>query len=199
MNVLVIAILAFYAASTFAQSSQWRSEEALYARGLEIHPGSVVPESGMAVIHMQNGDYAQAESTLRRLHAQNPSDTELEWKLGMSLYFQKRFAEAIPIWQHVVASSQVSSFHDSFLARAYFASGDFARGVASMNQALAVTPEDSGLRLELANRYLEHGDTRAAIEQYEAVLARHPDERVLQDYVRRLESTAPPSKALSAH
>jgi len=133
------------------------------------------------------------------LHAENPADTEIEWKLGMALYLQKRYGEAIPIWEHVIANSAVSSFHDSFLARAYFDSGEFARGIALMNQALAVTPEDTGLRLELADRYLKHGDSRAAIEQYKAVLASHPDEKILASYIARLEATAAPSKAPSAH
>jgi tetratricopeptide (TPR) repeat protein len=195
----MVCLLASYVAGTAVQVTQWSSEEALYNRGLQIHPDSVVPKSGIAVIHMQKGEYSQAESMLRQLCAQNPADTELEWKLGMSLYLQKRFAEVIPIWQHVIANSLVSSYHDFFLSRAYFQVGDFEKGIAAMNDALSVTPEDTNLRLELANRYLDHGDPRAAIEQYKAVLARHPDEKILQDYLHRLEAIPAPSKPSSAH
>jgi tetratricopeptide (TPR) repeat protein len=193
-----ILLLAFYGAATFAQSSQWSSEEALYDRGLEIHPGSMVPESGIAYVHLEKGEYARAESMLRSLHSRYPADTELAWKLGMSLYLQKRYTEAIPIWQQVIANSLVSAFHDAFLARAYFQIGDFEPGVAAMTAALAVTPEDTSLRLELANDYLQHGDRAAAIAQYKAVLVLRPDEKILQDYVRRLEASVAPVKAAPA-
>jgi adenylate cyclase len=111
----------------------------LYERALELDPRSVEAQTGVAgnlAARVQDtmadtaaADIERAESLVRQAAAVAPRDPNVRWAKGQVLRAQRRFAEAIPEYEAVVASNPNN-------ARALMAIGQCKRLTGSIEETI---------------------------------------------------------------
>ena len=99
-----LALLAiFYGIRTIRRNREWRSQEALFRRTLDEQPDAQLIRSDLGVIFWDRGDTVSAEREwLRALGPGHPYAPTLN-NLGLLRSGQKRYAEAIALFQQAMA------------------------------------------------------------------------------------------------
>lgn len=123
---------------------------------------------GLAAIHFENQDWAEAEDHLRRLLARVPGEPELWSNHASSLVALGREDEAWPEFQHALELEGSTARAREDYAIALFNAGRLAEAGAQFDAALACDPDRPILHVARANcSLIRDGNSAAAWAEYE--------------------------------
>ena len=138
-----------------ALAGDMNAAQAELGKAVRLQPSDVEAASLLAAVHMQLGQYADAERILRPLVERKGSGAESVFLLGQCLAGQGRREEALACFRQAVERD--GSFHD-----AYFEAGKLLRqdedpqGALSLFvQACSMVPDDVEYNRELATLVME--------------------------------------------
>ena len=161
---------------------------------LAIDAGSQAALYLAATTALQAGEIERAAGyveRLRRVAPDAPVSMRVEGDLAMA---QKRYADAVAFYDKALAGGG-----DSLLVGARYRAGKLA-GIKNPEKVLrdwlARRPEDTTARILLAEHYEQVGDTAKAVREYEAVLARAPQNAIALNNLAVIEQRNRDPRAL---
>lgn len=170
------------------QSRRWRNTDVTFPDPMREELDLAL-ESGLSyelrgVRVMTDGDYPGAVEFFRRGVALSPGETQLgrslRHKLGTALYLQGRVDEAVRQFEEVTRLAPKGE-QDEPTAKAFYSlgvlmssSGDTARAIAHLQQAVTFSPSYVEARLVLGDVLRRTGRIDAALAQYRAAVAANP-------------------------
>ena len=152
-----------------------RFDEALTRthEAIALDPLSVGPVHNLAIIHMAQGDYAQAAAGFRRAIAINPNWTWGYVKLARTLALQKQCAQALA--QAEIAEGRIAGgaapLSWSWLGAAYAYCGDSARARAKLEQLHALKAKQYVDPVTFAQIHGALGEMDESLRWYEQAYA----------------------------
>ncbi len=152
----------------------WQAAELEYQRAAELDPNSSEVRHWYGVCLGVQGRFAEACRELERARELDPLALRVLAVIGWMRYFDRRYAEAIPHYLEVLRIDPHHLLGHWFLGQAYVELGESERGVAALEQALALSGRASrflgylgyayarGKRPEEAQRMLAELEARRA-------------------------------------
>ncbi len=144
---------------------------------------------------VHNGDYDNAIANLESVLAEPglfspPELDEARYLLGVSLYENGRYTEAITTFNDVLTQTDPPDPTHYYLAKAYRDSGDFNAAINHYQSYLAANPDmTTYVQVAIAEAYLALGDAANAQAAYEAALAGDAHYLTLINIRRQLADT----------
>lgn len=156
------------------------------ALDLPVDSAAIYFAAGELLISM--ADYADAQVMLERAYAITPERRDTLISLGRSLFYQRKFEEALVIFKEARALAG-SDWQDSiphfWLGRTYHGLGQLDEAIAEFQRALEWHPSNNMTYLLMGDAYAANGEFDKAAEAYRTVLARNPGNA---DATKRLEA-----------
>jgi tetratricopeptide (TPR) repeat protein len=145
-----------------------------YTAVLQKDPDNVVVRSRLACVAISEHRFEEAEAALRDLHehGDDPADTH---NLGLALVYQKRWVEALELFEQARAAGLNSLEPQKYITRTLHQMGDFDRAIKECKAWLEFTGSDE-VEGYLALLEGDSGeDPPAAQARARSVLERSPD------------------------
>jgi protein O-mannosyl-transferase len=164
LGVVVVACL--YAIATVERNRDWRSDEVLYRRTLELQPDAQVIHTNLGVYYSDHGDWAAAERewTLA-LGPGKPSAVTLN-DLGLVRKNQKRYGEAADLFEQAIALRPKYMAPYKNLAEMYAEMGRLEDADRQYQQAVSLAPLDVNARNSYGHFLLQQGRNAEAREEF---------------------------------
>jgi len=128
----------------------------------------------VGIAAFEKGDYAKAEPFMRKSAELKPEDMPSNLGLAQCLEHQKKFADAVPFFQKVLALNTNETLKPAYLgklAECQYFGKQFADTVATAEQILVLRPNEERALLFRAGSYLELKDCAKAVPAAESFLA----------------------------
>jgi Flp pilus assembly protein TadD len=178
-----------------------RAEQA-FRKSAQLEPNSAIPKARLAAVEISRQNFATAERLLRELIDGGERDPALAFNLGLCLYYQRRFADAVETFEPLTATIPdaryylVSCLHNlarlddaldraqRFLAerssaklRGYTAlvqmdSGRMQDALANARHVLAEQPDNADAAAVLSTHHLENQDIDLAQQHLNVLLSK---------------------------
>lgn len=113
-------------------------------------------------------DYDAALTNYKKLSANYPNKPEYKYKEGLCQYRLKNYKKAIKIGNKLIELNPEEAKYYRLLANAYDLNGDYERGVETLNMGIRIMPTDGGLYFDKGVIEMERGNTKQAVENWEA-------------------------------
>ena len=137
--------------------------------------------------YLQTGKPDSAEWAYKKGLEKLPNDTWLLSQLGFICRTQKRYDEALPIYQRLITLEPDSANHHKFLGQIYyFGLNEAESALPFYEKAVALNPKDIESQDTLTDIYKKIGDPHKMIETLTTMLVSKPDD--LSSRVRLAES-----------
>ena len=143
-------------------------------KALALKPDFTDAQAALAEVEARAGHFPEAIKIAHQIQRQSPK-SPLGFVLeGDVMMMQKKFPQAAKAYETAYGVGR-SGFLAVKLHAAYTQSGKPQEAEARLTQWLTESPDDTGARLYAAQVSLESGQLKKAIEQYEWVLRKQPD------------------------
>jgi hypothetical protein len=136
----------------FAQVELWRNPEQLFATSLQNAGESRTLRANLAHVMWDHGSYEAAVEQLAEALKYDPTDDELHWRLGLSLFQLGRYDQADRHLTEAVQLNPRSAPAHLYLACLRKQQGKTAEAIRLLEQAIAINPNEAGAR-ELLKQY----------------------------------------------
>lgn len=187
-------------ATIYYDKGQFSKAIKTFKRALEIDPTYTDASVGLSIILNDLGKYdegqkvfQEAQSLLDKKNLQ--SDPFIDEKLAnkheelANLYFQyKRYKEAL---EQLLKAQKLSSRRTEItmrLCEVFVQLGDFDRAIRDLRSLIREYPQFTQARLKLGSVYYQTGKIAEAVEQWENILARDPNNAEAARYVRMAQA-----------
>ena len=156
-------------------------------RAVEIAPQFANAWNTLGTIAYQTRKYLRAEECFREALEQDPQAYEPLVNLGGVLLNLNQPEEALRHNRHAVLTRPNDALANSQLGMAYFQLRDMEMAERHLQKAVDIDPAHfSHPQLLLAQIHIERGQRRAAVEDLEDFLKRHPDSPLAADLKARI-------------
>jgi Tfp pilus assembly protein PilF len=164
--VVLAAVALLYGVRTIRRNRDWRTEEVLFRRTLEEQPDAQLIRTDLGVVYWERGDEASAEREwTAALGPGHPYAPTLN-NLGLIRSHQKRYAEAIALFQQAMALRPKYMDPYKNLANTYAEMARIEDADREFRQAVALDPLSSDARNTYGHFLLDRGRTAEAEEQF---------------------------------
>ena len=121
--------------------------KAAFKQNLEsatLNPADASAHYNLGLIHQSRGELDQARQRFERALEIDAEEIDASYQLGRIALQQKRYADAIQNFEHVVARNPAHSQHEVWreVAATYIAAGQFEDARTALNQFLEHRPSD---------------------------------------------------------
>jgi tetratricopeptide (TPR) repeat protein len=172
---------------TFQQQPQWKDNDALFSRAVQVAPGSPNPWLVLAGIRFDQERTAEAVEYANKGLALDPNyfaglmlRASLTDHAGDTAQAERSLAAAIAV------HPDRAEPHVMFAQLRFRQSRDL-EGFAEFTKAIELFPNNLNYRLDLGNAYLRRNDIPSALSQYKAALLIAPEETGLHTMIAALE------------
>ena len=164
--VVLAAVALLYGVRTIRRNRDWRTEEVLFRRTLEEQPDAQLIRTDLGVVYWERGDEVSAEREwTAALGPGHPYAPTLN-NLGLIRSHQKRYAEAIALFQQAMALRPKYMDPYKNLASTYAEMGRIEDADREFRQAVALDPLSSDARNTYGHFLLDRGRLAEAEEQF---------------------------------
>lgn len=164
---LVVAVVGCLSAiATVERNRDWRSDDVLYRRTLELQPDAQVIHTNLGVYYSDHGDWADAEREwILALGPGKPSAVTLN-DLGLVRKNQKRYSEAADFFNQAIAIRPKYMAPYKNLAEMYAEMGRLDDADLQYQRAVSLAPLDISARNSYGHFLLRQGKAAEAHEQF---------------------------------
>lgn len=146
-----------------------------YESALALAPDSAAVCANLGSTLIALGRPVAAIPVLELGRAKAPDSAELHFNLALALRLSGRHAEALALWRTFVANHPGRPSGHVELGRTHAALGDLNAAGPPFDRAVALAPDDAGVRYARANHRLQRGEWADAAGDYAEVLRRAPN------------------------
>lgn len=163
-----------------------------------LRPGYSPAHSHLAAYYKQQGREAEALPHLLHGYHQNPDDTILAGHLGALYASQNNHEQAIPFLEQYLLAYPDDADKNIVLAQSYRNTGDLNKSSRLFSHYLELVDDPAEeILLEAAQVFMETGDKKKAVSQYQKLVTRGGDsEKYLVNLARNLSATGRYDEAL---
>jgi tetratricopeptide (TPR) repeat protein len=175
--VLLAALIAAGAAQTWARNRDWRDDVTLFAREAARTPAAPLLWINLAQAQLRTGHAVEADASLRRAEALEPSSLGVQAARAQWLVFAGRTEEALPLQRRVVRGSEgknaVARANLAYLLRV---TGRLDEARPILEELIARLPDYPAPALNLAELHRARGAWAEAARAYRVYLDLQPDD-----------------------
>ncbi|MDD5111307.1 MAG: tetratricopeptide repeat protein [Candidatus Altiarchaeota archaeon] len=113
-----------------------------YERALSMEPNMPEAHYNLSMIYFGREDGEKSLAHARKALELAPDDLGYIWNVGVNLTYQKKYDEAITLYQHAREISPQTDWVHNDLGILYFQTGRFDESLASAQKAVECGPED---------------------------------------------------------
>jgi tetratricopeptide (TPR) repeat protein len=146
---------------------------------LERWPGEPSLLAGLASLYLRLGQDQEADQLADSILELHPQDTRALAVKGQVAAGRNDYATALTWWQ-AAFDLEPSPYLAARLAKACIHTGQLEKAVAFCRQQLIQDPEQLELRRQLALALEKLGDSAAAVQAYQEIIARDPEDAFAQ-------------------
>ncbi|MBK8068167.1 MAG: sulfotransferase [Rhodanobacteraceae bacterium] len=139
-----------------------------------------VPLLSAGLAALQSGDAAAAEVSARHALTLHADDADWLTVLALALSQQQRAAEALPVYERLVALHPQVGEHWSNFGNCLCELGRERDALEPLQRALACGTRSAELHYALARAWVAHGDPRRALDHLKPALAAYPQDPEFQ-------------------
>ena len=150
-------------------------------RALELDPGQLETEKGLADLYLASGRIAESEAICRQLVARYPSDADGHLCLGAAQLAAGHLPEAERSLRAAVQAEPSYWVPHSRLGAFLFERGRASEAIAEFREVTRLTPSSSSAYANLGAALQFKGDNRAAEEAYSKAVAIEPSAPALSN------------------
>lgn len=165
-----------------------RVDEALgfYQKGYDLKALDILdqimkekPDYSIAYLHAsfiqsENGFPGKAVELLKKAMENGATGRDIRAKLGLYLYEEKKYDDAITVLQAVVNEEPKDLDNLNYLGMAYSENANYVEAEKTFQRALSVDPTDGMTLNNLGTLYLSQKKYDPAIQKFEAAVASNP-------------------------
>jgi len=140
----------------------------------------------LASILVDTRDYGRAMILLEGAQRINPEDPQVLFLLGTVNMARKRYVQASEFFEKSAARGGSSSAIRE-LGFSQLSLGQDKLGLANLEKAFAATPGDGRAGVQLANVYLNQGQTAKALQTAQAIVKREPDNLTMLNFLGNIK------------
>lgn len=171
----------------YLKDGNYQGAIVIYKTVLEDAPESMDARLGLAKAYLETGKLTQAESNFEKYIRQNPYDKSVLLDMARINSYEKDFDTAIKFLNEYIQEYPQSAEAYQLLGKNYWAKGDDANTLKSLQKGLEVAPTDNGIRFTLA-QYLSLKDQKDEADKLvAAILENDPTHRDALLYRSRAE------------
>ncbi|MFN8177838.1 MAG: tetratricopeptide repeat protein [bacterium] len=174
LRIGAAALVAILAAASFAQSSRWRTSDALYRQALSVNPKSAAAHSNLASLLLADGRVEEALSHFDGALSSNPGYVPALVGKGNALVAAGRLPEAIPALEEAVRLAPSFAEAHAHLAAALASAGRDDEAVQHLETARRLRPDDPDVNCNLGAYFLSRGDVDRAEQNLRRAVAADP-------------------------
>jgi len=200
--VVSICLIAIFSAVTVARNLDWRSDEALYTRTLEIYPNNVYTCLSLSALYLDQKRYSEAEKCLEiaAAHIDDPQfshpGTEayrLSIELGTLAARQGKASEAENYLMRAIEINPAASDAYSLLAGVRMnLERKFEESIPLLEKAIELGPADDQARDSMGVALYNLKEYDRAVEYFRQALQINPDSKLaashLETALKRVQS-----------
>lgn len=160
--------------------------EKIFIQILAINEDHLKTNISLALIYLKRGEYTKAESMQRKLTEMRPRDPAIHTNLGLALFNQKKFEEALEAFQHAVEIDPARGARHANLGKVYFAIGEFEAAEECFHKAVQLEPRSLEFLFLLADSKKEQKNFPGAKKVYERILEISPFDEEAKAAVKSL-------------
>ncbi|TVR80531.1 MAG: tetratricopeptide repeat protein [Rhodospirillales bacterium] len=160
--------------------AQGRHDEAVaaYERALDLAPGAVEPLTGLTMAALAKDTPEAAVAYLSAVIEQNPLSAVAHNLLGEVHVRQRQWPEAREAFRQAIALREDWPTPRLNLGRILLSQGDEGGALAVFQEGLEAQPDSAEMLMAVAEVRERTGDVTGAVDAYERVIARQPDNDV---------------------
>lgn len=158
----------------YHRAGRFEESASSYEKVLALEPQNLIAQSRLAGVMISLHDFSGAQSQLESVLAQGETDPALYHNLGLTLFYQKRWAEALEAFEKAAVDG--IDLPENFAYRAYSLHhlGEVERAI-QLAREWAARASDSRAEGYLSLLEMDHGELEKARHRADAVLGREPD------------------------
>lgn len=162
--------------SAYLKKGLFDQAVAEFDRAIELDPKLLEAHYRKGLFNESRGDLAEAEDDIMAALAIAPEVPDLRLLLARNYLRQNKYSEAVRTLKEGLTGKESDAVIYNFLAAAYFADKKPEQGVASLQKAKELKPSYLTPYYNLAAFYVLQRDYARSGQEYQAILARKPDE-----------------------
>jgi len=192
-EILPYAVAGVFVCLSIAQLGYWRNNLALYQRGTQMSPHSVLAFDTLANERFKRKDFAGAVNTYKESLSMNPNSWTTNMALGITLTAMHEDGEAIPYYSHAINLDPQNTDQYMMLAQAQEHQNLFSDAEQTMVRGIAVADNLAEFHFELGSLLERRGDLAGARAEYERTLALEPGQQAAANRMSSLALSKPAS------
>jgi tetratricopeptide (TPR) repeat protein/transglutaminase-like putative cysteine protease len=149
-------------------------ETAALRHAIELDPKYTRARLWLSEIYFYQRDPQRALELLHAAIDNDPQQTLSYKGLGFALMRQRKFDEAIPVWQQLMKVAPDDYDGPEYLASTFFAAKRYSEAAASAEAAIKLEPDEPTLYMQLGSAYLRSGKPDQALTAFKKTVEMDP-------------------------
>ncbi|MBV9268423.1 MAG: tetratricopeptide repeat protein [Acidobacteriaceae bacterium] len=171
-------------------SSNREQKQKWFTQAAALQPNFPGPVFELGKLALEQKQYAQAITWLRRIQPSDPNFAEARFKMGLAAYDSGDYPAAVASFNEVVKTYPLSEIYND-LGAAENALGHTAAATEDFRKALESDPDDSTYLFNLGTALLKSEAYQDAAKQFQQVLTSDPDDAEASDLLDRATRREP--------
>lgn len=163
------------AAESAASAGDYDTALQLFRNLLAENPTLTTAYIGIGEIHLEQGDFAQAEPAFERASKLEPENFQAQFGYGRVLQMLERYDEAVKAYHRALTIEPDNLEANTNMAITYLDMSEPGRAIAFASKAVQLDRADVRARLNLGAAYEGVGRISDAIKQYETAMELEPE------------------------
>jgi Tfp pilus assembly protein PilF len=195
ISVLSVAVLLVLAVCTWRQTSYWRTNFTLFEHALDVTRNNSVAHNYLAMAFAEHNEPDKAIDHYREALRISPNYMEAHNNIGMELALKGRHTEAIKHYKAALRIEPTAQTYNNLAVALLMTDSDPEDAAQQLRKALELDQNYSNARLNLAKVMVVQGKIDEAIQHYQEVLRRSPNnQRALRGLKEALEAKSKPGQ-----
>jgi O-antigen ligase/Flp pilus assembly protein TadD len=167
---------------------KWAEALATYKALNDIHPDFFHLNFNLSLCYLTLGDLENAIRHGKRQIELYPEGGEQYYVLGKACYFNKNHGEAETYFDEYVKRNPNSVKALGYLGNIFAFRSEWERAIVQYERALAMSPDDLNMRLNVCQSYLNTGDFDKLCLQLAAIFQGGPETSFVRQHHKTIES-----------
>ena len=196
----VLAVLFFFAHTSWRQTAFWKDSIALFKHAIEVSDKNYIAHNNLGVAYADGNQFNKAIKQYEKALRIKPNYLAVHNNLGTALAAQNKIDEAIRHYRTALKIKPDASGVHNNLGLALMQQGEQAKAILHYRKAIQVAPANSDLYINLGIALYQQGNLNEALGQYKKAMHLTPDNKLVYFNLGNLRlEQGQPAKAIKCY
>ena len=172
--VVSIVIILTYSAITIRRNKDWKNNETLWKKTIEVSPQSFRAHNGLGLIYYEKGLLEQAKEEYLLAIKSFSNDSRAHNNLGLVYVKLNDYGSALNEFEIAVQVNPRYTVAFNNLGNLYNVQGDLQKAISYYKKSIEADPDYSLAYCNLATTYAQYGSLDEAIESFSKAILINP-------------------------